>query len=89
MHTAILSQRRTELHVSTVNTMTEALDIERPDILNSPTRNKKMASQNYLNTGNSAVTSTQLISLNYNHFCDITIMFYKEQSYLFSLTTLS
>lgn len=78
MHTAILSQRRTELRVSTVNTMTEALDIERTDILNSPTGNKKMASQNYLNTSNSAITSARLISLNYNHFNDITIIFYME-----------
>lgn len=31
---AYLSQRRTEPHVNTVNTMTEALDIKRPDILN-------------------------------------------------------
>lgn len=47
MHTAILSQRRTEPHVSNVNTTTEALDIKRPDILNSPTGNKKMASQKH------------------------------------------
>lgn len=58
----ILSQRRTESHVSTVNTMTEALDIQRPDILNSLTGNEKMALQKYLNTSNSVVTSTQLIS---------------------------
>lgn len=80
----ILSQRRTESHISTVNTMTEALDIQRPDILNSLMENKKMASQKYINTSNSAVTSTQLISKNYNHFSDITIIFYMEQSCLLS-----
>lgn len=89
MHTAVLSQRTTEPRVSTVNTMTEALDIKRPDTLNSPTGNKKMALQQYVNTSNSAVTWTQLISLNYNHFSDITIIFYMEYSYLFSLTILS
>ena len=41
MHTAILSQRRTEPHVSTVNTMTEALDIQRPDILKFTDREQK------------------------------------------------
>lgn len=45
MHTAILSQRTTETLVSTVITMTEALDINRPDTLNVLTGNKKMASQ--------------------------------------------
>lgn len=38
---AYLSQRRTELHLSTVNTTTEALDIQGPDILNSLTREQK------------------------------------------------
>lgn len=38
---AYISQKRTEPHVSTVNTMTEALDFKRPDILNSLTGNKK------------------------------------------------
>lgn len=89
MHTAILSQRTTETRVSTVITMTEALDINRPDTLNVLTGNKKMALQKHENTSNSAVTWTQLISLNYNHLSDITIIFYMELSYLFSLTTLS
>lgn len=40
MHTAILSQRTTETHISTVITMTEALDINRPDSLNSSTGKK-------------------------------------------------
>lgn len=55
---AYLSQRRTEPHVNTVNTMTEALDIKRPDVLNSPAGIKMMASQKYLNISISAVTST-------------------------------
>lgn len=69
--------------------MTEALDINKPDTLNVSAGNKKMASQKQENTSNSAVTWTQLFSLNYNHFSDITIIFYMELSYLFSLTTLS
>lgn len=46
MHTAILSQRRTEPHVNNVNTMTEALDIKRPDILNSLTKQKDGIAKN-------------------------------------------
>lgn len=78
MHTAILSQRRTEPHVSNVNTMTEALDIKGQTFWILRHRTKRWHRKKYLNTSNSAVTSTQLISLNYNHFSDITIIFYVE-----------
>lgn len=50
---AYLSQRRTEPQISTVNTMTEALDIQKARHSEiSPTKRgkKKMASQGYLNT---------------------------------------
>lgn len=62
MHTAILSQRRTEPHVSNVNTMTEALDIKGQTFWIHRHRTKRWRREKYLNTSNSAVTSTQLIS---------------------------
>lgn len=71
-------------HISNVNTMTEALDIERPDTLNSPKGSTTMASQK-----EHQQLSCRLNSLNYNHFSDITIIFNVKQPYLFRLTTLS